>query len=48
MVTITGYQILEKLHTGPNTETYRCVRESDKKSFILKMSRDTDKKVGIL
>lgn len=40
MISVAGYQILEKLYTGPNTETYRCARESDKQSVILKLPRD--------
>lgn len=40
MVAVAGYQILEKLHTGSSTEIYRCIRESDQKSFILKTLRD--------
>ena len=39
MVTVTGYTIQEKLHTGSYTETYRCLREKDKKTFILKLPR---------
>lgn len=41
LIKLAGYKTETQLHEGTNTLIYRAIRESDSKSVILKVIRDT-------